>query len=226
MSTPVEDTRQGRRTLFIALTAVVLGLAFVAWRVRGGGGNFVSPDDLPKTDAPAAAAAPVPVTTGEPTTPTLQLPPGSTAPGPAPAGKEWSAEHGHWHDTAPTGQPIPMTPGADGSSPLTMQPMPMTLPAQGTPGPQPDGPAPAGKVWSADHGHWHDDPAAAPPGGATMISPEGGAPVMMPAPTPGPQPPGPVPAGKTWSAEHGHWHDDPAATPAVPANPEGGAPKP
>lgn len=25
--------------------------------------------------------------------------------------------------------------------------------------------------------------------------------------TPKPQPPGPVPAGKVWSAEHGHWHD-------------------
>ena len=29
--------------------------------------------------------------------------------------------------------------------------------------------------------------------------------------TPAPQPPGEVPPGKVWSAEHGHWHDDPAA---------------
>jgi len=25
-----------------------------------------------------------------------------------------------------------------------------------TPGPPPPGPAPAGKVWSYEHGHWHD----------------------------------------------------------------------
>ena len=27
---------------------------------------------------------------------------------------------------------------------------------QFTPGPPPDGPAPPGKVWSYQHGHWHD----------------------------------------------------------------------
>jgi hypothetical protein len=69
-----------------------------------------------------------------------------------------------------------------------------------TSAPQPPGPVPAGKVWSVEHGHWHD---AVPNPTAT--------PAPAPPLTPGPQPPGPVPAGKVWSTEHGHWHD--AATP-------------
>lgn len=49
---------------------------------------------------------------------------------------------------------------------------------------RPPGPAPPGKEWSYEHGHWHDiESAAIPP------------------------PAGPVPPGKVWSAEHGHWHD-------------------
>lgn len=65
--------------------------------------------------------------------------------------------------------------------------------------PQPE-PAPAGKVWSQEHGHWHD---AAPKAGARPTPP-----AALPT-TPQPQPPGPVPAGKVWSPEHGHWHDAP-----------------
>jgi hypothetical protein len=69
-----------------------------------------------------------------------------TQPGPAPAGKVWSEEHGHWHD-APSGTVVPAT-------------MPAAAPqaAAFTPAPQPPGPVPAGKVWSTDHGHWHDIP--------------------------------------------------------------------
>jgi len=62
-------------------------------------------------------------------------------------------------------------------------------PQNGTPTVQP-GIAPPGKVWSAEHGHWHDAPKEnAQPAAIT------------------PQPPGPAPAGKVWSTEHGHWHD-------------------
>ena len=79
---------------------------------------------------------------------------GTPQPGPAPEGKVWSSEHGHWHDAQgaqattnpivqPAGQPAGQT-----AKPLT---------------PQPDGPVPEGKVWSAEHGHWHNDPAAATP---------------------------------------------------------------
>jgi hypothetical protein len=65
--------------------------------------------------------------------------------------------------------------------------------------PQP-GPAPPGKVWSTEHGHWHDvNPNAAAANATQTAAPT----------TPQPQPPGPVPAGKVWSTEHGHWHDAP-----------------
>ncbi|MFQ5876838.1 MAG: SEC-C metal-binding domain-containing protein [Acidobacteriota bacterium] len=53
--------------------------------------------------------------------------------------------------------------------------------------PDPDAPPP-GKVWSPEHGHWHD---------------VGGAPARGPIPPPA----GPPPPGKVWSPEHGHWHD-------------------
>lgn len=76
---------------------------------------------------------------------------GTPQPGPAPEGKIWSAEHGHWHDALgeqttnnPFGQPFGQ-PAGQPANPLT---------------PQPDGPVPEGKVWSAEHGHWHNDPVA------------------------------------------------------------------
>lgn len=58
--------------------------------------------------------------------------------------------------------------------------------------------APAdGRIWSAEHGHWHDAEGR-----------ELGASGNAPAPnTPAAQPPGPPPPGKVWSTEHGHWHD-------------------
>ena len=74
--------------------------------------------------------------------------------------------------------------------------------ARATPKAQPPGPAPAGKVWSVEHGHWHD--AAPKSGNASPIQMSPGASIPR---TPKPQPPGPVPAGKVWSPEHGHWHD-------------------
>jgi hypothetical protein len=84
--------------------------------------------------------------------------PGPQPPGPVPAGKEWSEEHGHWHDVA----------AADAGAKA------------------PDEPAPPGKVWSEEHGHWHDADDTAPAAGA---------------------PAGDAPPGKVWSEEHGHWHD-------------------
>ena len=55
---------------------------------------------------------------------------------------------------------------------------------------------PPGKVWSPEHGHWHDAPAMSTP--------------IVPQSSTGPtsEPPGPAPPGKVWSPEHGHWHDD------------------
>lgn len=91
----------------------------------------------------------------------------------------------------------PADPGAAGAA---GSPQPADIPGS----PQPPGPAPAGKVWNTEHGHWHDAPGApAAPGAAGQPG------AAQPAFQPGPQPPGPVPAGKVWSTEHGHWHDAP-----------------
>ena len=80
-----------------------------------------------------------------------------------------------------------------------------TFPTQSTP--QPPGEVPEGKVWSPEHGHWHNAGApGGPPGGLT--------PTLNPPRPPGqltPQPPGEVPEGKVWSEEHGHWHPDPSS---------------
>ena len=52
-----------------------------------------------------------------------------------------------------------------------------------------------GRVWSAEHGHWHNADGTELARGARAAG------------TLTPQPPGPAPEGKVWSAEHGHWHD-------------------
>ena len=55
---------------------------------------------------------------------------------------------------------------------------------------------PPGKVWSSEHGHWHDTattPSSTVPGVASNL--------------PQPKPPGEAPPGKVWSPDHGHWHD-------------------
>ena len=57
--------------------------------------------------------------------------------------------------------------------------------------------APPGKVWSEEHGHYHDIAGSPSPSG---INP-GQAQLNVP------QPEGPAPEGKVWSTEHGHWHD-------------------
>ena len=81
--------------------------------------------------------------------------------------------------------------------------------------PAPPGPAPAGKVWSPEHGHWHDQ--VEPDRHSTAIA---GA-VYDPETGFYESPPGPAPAGKIWSPEHGHWHNDssPQAEPLVTRKP-------
>ena len=94
--------------------------------------------------------------------------------------------------------------------------------------PQPPGPPPPGKIWSVEHGHWHDAPIQTNIPVNLGAQQQGGAPASAPGLSlqqlqqqalaqqqnfkPGPQPPGPVPEGKVWSTEHGHWHDVPATT--------------
>lgn len=102
--------------------------------------NAMPPSSTPpgaSTNAPIAATAP------------LSTPPVSTPPG-----KVWSPEHAHFHDAEPAG-------GVSGLRVLgqTVDPNSgiATAPTL-KPGPQPPGPVPPGKVWSTQHGHWHDAP--------------------------------------------------------------------
>lgn len=94
------------------------------------------------------------------------------------------------------------------SAPLSPAP---SAPAN-KPGPQPPGPVPPGKVWSTEHGHWHDIAGGTNPASSIKVEPGTGLQNSAPlTPVVGnaPQPPGPAPAGKVWSPEHGHWHDAP-----------------
>ena len=134
----------------------------------------------PEAPAPAAAdAVPTASPLSTPAPPAVGMPelampaavpltPGPQPPGPVPEGKVWSPEHGHWHDapgstpqTVTFDQNSPTATPGDPSSGITMTPQPMAAP--GTLTPQPPGPAPEGKVWSPEHGHWHDAPAVTPP---------------------------------------------------------------
>lgn len=85
--------------------------------------------------------------------------PGSPQPpGPVPAGKVWSIDHGHWHD-APVQANVPVNlrpQGGSAQSLAALQQQAVAAQSQFKPGPQPPGPVPAGKVWSTEHGHWHD----------------------------------------------------------------------
>jgi len=111
--------------------------------------------------------------------------PSSQPPGPAPEGKVWSEEHGHWHDvTVTVGEPV-FDPGAAAAGPA----QPAAAVAKT---PQPPGEAPEGKVWSEEHGHWHDaPPTPVEPVPPSPVEPVPPAPVD-PAP-PAPEDPAPPP---------------------------------
>ncbi|HEX7150615.1 MAG TPA: SEC-C metal-binding domain-containing protein [Thermoanaerobaculia bacterium] len=115
--------------------------------------------DKDERATPVSAAAPAATSTAPAATPGSPQPPG-----PVPPGKVWNVEHGHWHDenqAAPQNairiDGLPTTAPIPGAAPLaatTTSPAQSNIPQTLTP--QPAGPAPAGKVWSAEHGHWHD----------------------------------------------------------------------
>ena len=87
--------------------------------------------------------------------------------------------------TAPPSAAAPVAGETPQAQTITLPP-PTQAQKQFTPAPQPPGEAPPGKVWSAEHGHWHD------------------APVMVTTPTPAPlmvNPAAPTPAPVTVPAE-------------------------
>jgi len=118
--------------VLLAILAVIAGIAFIP---RGDNKTVAPLPPAPRT----AAAKPGP------------------QPGPAPPGKVWSIEHGHWHNintgtgTNPASSiKVEQSPGLKSKVPMTT----VVTPVQNTP--QPAGPVPPGKVWSPEHGHWHD----------------------------------------------------------------------
>ena len=88
-----------------------------------------------------------------------------------------------------------MESGASTATMNTSIPTPVIPRANAGSATPPPGEAPPGKVWSPEHGHWHNIPTT--PASAPGIAPN----------LPQPQPPGETPPGKVWSPEHGHWHD-------------------
>ncbi|MBW3670229.1 MAG: SEC-C domain-containing protein [Acidobacteria bacterium] len=127
------------------------------------------------------------------------------------AGKVWSAEHGHYHDgpSGPASAPQPGQSAAAAVPAESSQTAPAPAPAGNAPASRPPGPAPAGKVWSSEHGHWHDAPSV-----KVEASQQGG---LTGSASPGQPRPGMV-----WNEEHGHYHETdqsapPAAGEAAPA---------
>ena len=110
----------------------------------------------------------------------------SLPPGPAPPGKVWSPEHGHWHDGATV---------SPATTPRSVLNKPQTQP--------PPGEAPPGKEWSPEHGHWHDANTVLP-----ATTPRSVLNKPQTQPPPGEVPPGEAPPGKEWSPEHNHWHNE------------------
>ena len=79
---------------------------------------------------------------------------------------------------------------------------PATTNAAATPQSQPAGAAPEGKVWSTEHGHWHDAPAvkiesSLQTGGENLT-----ASVDTKLPVDGEER-----GGLVWNAAHNHWHE-------------------
>ena len=129
--------------LYLALGGAGVVLAVVVGQTFFGPASSDRLETAPKNASARSIPLSVPVAGGSGGRPSGLM---SQPPGPAPEGKVWSPEHGHWHDlAAPTGQAI----NAGGNSTPTP-----AGPASFTP--QPAGPVPEGKVWSPEHGHWHD----------------------------------------------------------------------
>ena len=63
--------------------------------------------------------------------------------GPAPPGKVWSQEHGHWHDAPVSKSLTPKLLGKEGVNKITVPPIDKNN-------------SPDGKVWDEEHGHFHD----------------------------------------------------------------------
>lgn len=154
--------------LFLAMVLICAPLAYIAsWYTGDAGrpgtiqvwseehGHYHTVDAVTnvqvRPDTPVAAAAQdAPATEDVAAEETISEvgdePPLSEPPGPAPPGKEWSAEHGHWHSIDGETQEVPRV-----ADPLVGTTLQREVKLE-----RPPGPAPEGKVWSDAHAHWHD----------------------------------------------------------------------
>lgn len=197
-----------RLGLIIGAIVVLAVVAVIASMREDSKRDPFSPFDA-STPAPAPADA---AATSTAVTDTPAAQPGPQPPGPAPAGKIWSPEHGHWHDKVETDSNVKIETTRIPASPAaTAAAAPVNIP-------QPNVPTPPGKVWSPEHGHWHDVETGAAP--VAEIPPDVEAQI---------KPPGvpSAPAGMVWSEEHKHWHKAEAVTattattaPATTTNPQ------
>ena len=157
---------KNRNVMIVGLIVAVVAIAAVA---------MLQPDSspplqavpsssmTPPTNAAPARNAAAPASQGA----------GTPQPGPAPPGKVWSSDHGHWHDEpgATTANPgVQVSPGQ--TQALQMPALQNPNQAAKPPVQQPPGPAPEGKVWSAEHGHWHDAPKTTPAAPAQGAGPQ------------------------------------------------------
>lgn len=94
------------------------------------------------------------------------------------------------HLAAPKQSASPAAGGTPQAQTISMAPQ-----QQFTPAPQPPGEAPPGKVWSVEHGHWHDAPVA-----LTVPAPAPATPAPETTPAPAPATVTPTPAVTTTPA--------------------------
>ncbi|MGK2857285.1 MAG: SEC-C metal-binding domain-containing protein [Thermoanaerobaculia bacterium] len=199
--------KSNRIGLAIGAIVVVAAVAVIAsMRDDSKRDPFSTFESAPSTSTAAASpAVAAPAATAISPTDVPEATPGPQPAGPAPAGKVWAAEHGHWHDKVEANPWVNVQMIPDGGQPSSKAPSaaaPASAPATVNI-PKPDVPTPPGKVWSAEHGHWHD--------AATGVAPVKEVPPEVEAQL---KPPGvpAAPAGMVWSEEHKHWHKAGAAT--------------
>ena len=77
---------------------------------------------------------------------------------------------------------LPVTGGTPQVQTITLPPQ-----QQFTPAPQPPGEVPPGKVWSVEHGHWHDIPATLTIPAPATVAPASATVTPAPAPIPAPE---------------------------------------
>jgi len=184
-------SRSGTIGMIVAGIAVAGTIAVIAaTRNDPAETTTTAPVEQASTPAPTPGQTPAPAPAALPLSATAPRP-GAQPPGPAPAGKIWSAEHGHWHDKpASLNEWVSVTPKQSVPLNTSGEGLPVNIPA-------PKGPAPEGLVWWPEHGHWHDAKTG------KAVQPEVPKDVATQMKEPG------LPTelqNYVWSEEHKHWH--------------------